>query len=384
MATFYGRKGKRGMRWTARVRVNGREITDTFSTKQQAQSWAKAQEIAIETGEYIAPDPKARSTLLADAIDDFITHRASIGRRPGASFASGLALVKDRLGLTPLPDLTVKRWREFAHERIRGGASPQTVATDLAYMSAVVKHARKTGHPVDDTAPNAARRSLHHDDGLRIASKERKRRLTDTEIGRLVKALKEIEPRTALPLVDLAEFALATGMRRGEILALRWDEVDSERRVVTIKRKHPKEQDRREIVPLLRPNGWPRVDPLDIIRRQPRSSDRVFPYAPETLAFWMPKAIAAAGLAADDTVHDVVFHSLRHECLSRLAERGLDLLRLALVSGHRDLKSLRRYARPDPVALAAEWGAPPAKGGASPKHKRATRRREAGGRAPRQ
>ena len=49
MATYYERNGKRGIRWTARIRVDGREATKTFAS---AEDWAKGQERAIESGEF--------------------------------------------------------------------------------------------------------------------------------------------------------------------------------------------------------------------------------------------------------------------------------------------------------------------------------------------
>ena len=55
MATFYKRKGKRGTRWTARVRFAGREVTKTFGTKGAAETWARSQETAIEAGEFKRP-----------------------------------------------------------------------------------------------------------------------------------------------------------------------------------------------------------------------------------------------------------------------------------------------------------------------------------------
>jgi hypothetical protein len=50
-----------------------------------------------------------------------------------------------------------------------------------------------------------------------------------------------------------------------------------------------------------------------------------------------------------------VFHTLRHEALSRLAQdRKFDPLRLALIGGHRDLRNVKRYARLDAASLANE------------------------------
>ncbi|HEY2969210.1 MAG TPA: site-specific integrase, partial [Casimicrobiaceae bacterium] len=57
MATFYKRRLAKGVRWTVRVRLKGREATDTFPTRAAAAKWARAQERAIETGEFVAIEP---------------------------------------------------------------------------------------------------------------------------------------------------------------------------------------------------------------------------------------------------------------------------------------------------------------------------------------
>jgi integrase len=185
------------------------------------------------------------------------------------------------------------------------------------------------------------------EDGVTVVSRQRTGRLSDVQIDALLAWLDENKSRTSLPMRDIVEFALATGMRRGEILAVRWTDIAG--RVATIKRKHPRERDRVEEVPLLKPHAdWPRVDPIEIINRQPKAGSRVFPYQGDTVGFWFEKACAGAGLDG------VVFHLLRHECLSRLAERGFDPLRLALVGGHRDLRNVKRYARLDAARIANE------------------------------
>lgn len=51
---------------------------------------------------------------------------------------------------------------------------------------------------------------------------------------------------------------------------------------------------------------------------------------------------------------NVVFHLLRHQALSRYAERGMDPLRLQLIGGHRDIRHLQRYVKLDAKALANE------------------------------
>jgi integrase len=349
MATFRKTQRKRGVRWTARVRIRGREITDTFSTKGAAETWARAQEHAIETGEVLRLR-SGQGVLFADLVEDFIKHRGRIGRAPGKTFANALKRLKLKHGDEPLGNLDFAFWRKHALDRIADGAQGQTVASELAYAGTVLQFATREGHAVDHEAPGKARTSLR-EEGVRVVSRERTRRVTDTELVRLFKWIDTNARRTSLPLRDLVEFALATGLRRGEILALTWNDIDEDQRIVTIKRKHPRERDRIEQVPLLKPRteSWPRVDALAIIKRQPKRGLRVFPYVADTLGFWFEQATAGAELK------DVVFHSLRHEALSRLAQdRGFDPLRLALIGGHRDMRNVKRYAKLDAASLANE------------------------------
>jgi integrase len=347
MATFYKRKLAKGVRWTVRVRLKGHEVTETFSTRDAAKTWATAQERAIETGEFVAIEP-GKGPIFADAIDAFLTHRKRLKRAPGSTFAAALTRLKDKHGLEALSALSVAFWRGHALDRLSGKkpVGGSTVASELAYAGSVLRHAVREGHQVDASAPGIAR-TLLREDGVRVVSRQRTRRITDAELERLFAWIDANAKRTALPLRDLVEFALATGMRRGEILALERGDIDG--RVATIKRKHPVERDRREGVPLLKLNpSWPRWDALAIIERQPKNGARVFPYVADTLGFWFEKACEGAELKG------VVFHSLRHECLSRLAERGFDPLRLALIGGHRDLRNVKRYAKLDAEKLANE------------------------------
>lgn len=346
MATFYKRTGRKGVRYTARVRLEGVEKAKTFSTKASAQAWARAQEGAIETGEFRLEVPEA-GRIFADAVDLFLEHRKNIRRPPGKTFGNALARLKEELGLEPLKNLTPTFWRRHALDRMAGKrpVSSQTAVGDLLYVASVMRHARREGWAVDAEAPAQARSELR-DEGLRVTSRIRDRRLGDDELRRLLAACDEIE--SSIPLGDVVRFALATAMRRGEILALRWDDVSG--RVATVRgRKHPRDRERVDEVPLIKAHRkWPLWDPLAIVERQPRGKGRIFPYVADSVSERFEAATRKAGLS------DVVFHLLRHEALSRYAERGFDPLRLQLVGGHRDIRLLARYTKLSAADLAVQ------------------------------
>jgi len=346
MATIYKRAGTRGVRYTARVRLEGVERTKTFSTKAGALTWARAQEGAIETGEFRLEAPDA-GRIFADAVELLTNHRRRIGRPPGKTFARTLTRLKDKHGLEPLSNMTVAFWRRHAIGRMAGDppVTSQTAVGDLLYAASVMRHAKREGWAVDAEAPAQARSQLR-DEGLRVTSRVRERRIGDDELRRLLAACDEVE--TGLPLGDIVRFALATAMRRGEILALKWTDING-RVAIARGRKHPRDRERVDEVPLiLAHKKWPRWDPVAIIERQPRMTDRIFPFVGDTLSERFEKAVAKAKLSG------IVFHLLRHESLSRYAERGFDPLRLQLVGGHRDLRLLQRYAKLSAAALAVQ------------------------------
>jgi integrase len=345
MATYYKRKGTRGVRWTARVRLSGREVTKTFGSKAAAETWVRAQEGAIELGEFRRP--ATRGIVLADLIDNLTKHRIMVRRPLGKTATNSLRRIKDQHGLEPIDALTVPFWRKHALDRVKGGVESQTAAQDLLYAAAVVRHAARDGIAVAKDAPAQARLQLK-DEGLRVTSRMRERRISDAELVSLLDWIDKHADRTHIPLGDIVRFALATAMRRGEILAIRHEDLQD--RVILVRnRKHPRDHERVDEVPLLPAHPkWPRDDPLDIIRRQPTKSGRIFPYVLDSVGFWFEKAVKGTGAS------DIVFHLLRHEALSRYAERGLDPLRLQLIGGHRDLRHLQRYVKLSAAGLAAE------------------------------
>jgi integrase len=85
----------------------------------------------------------------------------------------------------------------------------------------------------------------------------------------------------------------------------------------------------------------------EILQRQPRVDDepRIFPVHEQTLSKYFKAACDACG------VPDLHFHDLRHEGTSRLFEEGYQIQQVALVTGHKDWRHLRRYTNLKPEDL---------------------------------
>lgn len=122
--------------------------------------------------------------------------------------------------------------------------------------------------------------------------------------------------------------------------------VEAERQ---IDRKDPRQKTgNNQSIPLLKISGF---DPVAIIEAQrPIRSDgeeRIFPYHHKSAGTAFTRACRALKIV------DLHFHDLRHEGTSRLFEAGFQIPQVALVTGHKDWKMLRRYTHLKPESLHA-------------------------------
>ncbi|QBC44421.1 site-specific integrase [Iodobacter fluviatilis] len=238
------------------------------------------------------------------------------------------------LGDLPLSRLTTDIIVEYARERGSGGTLPQTINQDIIYLGGVLKTANKYfGMNIDISIFELASEYLHAN-GMIGKSAERDRRLGESELSRLMAVARPTNHQRVIPITDVMRFAVETAMRLGEIVALRWSDLDEKNRTIMIRdRKDPKKKiGNNQMVPLL---GFA----MDIIQSQPRAHECIFPYKAECASAAFTRLCSRAGII------DLHFHDLRHEGISRLFEQGYAIQEVALVSGHRSWKNLARYTQ---------------------------------------
>ena len=164
-------------------------------------------------------------------------------------------------------------------------------------------------------------------------SNERTRFLSDEERMRLIRACQESESKGLYPVVILA---LSTGMRRGEILNLKWSDVDLDRGAILLQTTKNGE---RRFFPLV-------GIALDLLRsrhsNQP-SNSLVFP-APYSSS--KPIDIRSAWETALEKagISNFRFHDLRHTAASYLAMNQASLLEIGTLLGHKTVQMTKRYA----------------------------------------
>lgn len=285
---------------------------------------------------------RAGALTLHKLIDLYMAHYA--GR--DSTRAQRVAWWQQRVGALALVDLTDdhvhaalesladENARFFAgrdelgrpvHNRKRKRLAPATINRYAASLAAVITWAiKKRIAPKGYVHPcrSIERRREHN---------EKTRFLTDDERERLLAACKA----SSWPLLYvLVLMALTTGARKGELLGLRWIDVDLERGLAAVARTKNGDPRVLPLVPAvmaeLRRFAGP---PLALVFGSPRDPRRAFTFEPR-----FKDAMQAA------KVRDFRFHDLRHSCASMLARSGATLLEIGDVLGHRQMQMTKRYS----------------------------------------
>jgi integrase len=332
-------------KWRVQVRRAGIYRAATFETKREASDWAGQLEVQAHhiRASGFAPPPK--NATLADLIDKHVEDAAQL---PGKTKAATLAMLRRELGKVKLSALSAIVLRDFIDRRIDAGAGGVTVAGDLSFLSNVLKwgrHVRRIDIP--ERLALEARASLKHR-GLDTRGKERTREPTDGELARLY-AYWQANPRQIIDMPLMCRFALASGMRLGEICRIEAKDVDAAGRTVIIRdRKDPRHKaGNDQTVPLLA-DAWAIVQP----RLAAADGGLIFPYRADSASTAFTRACAVLG------IEDLHFHDLRHRAAAQFFRMGLDIPRVALLTGHKTWAMLRRYTDIKPADVHAAVAAP--------------------------
>lgn len=332
--------------WRAQVRRKGKYANETFRRRGDAETWTREVERRIDRGEPIQCDRHDTNTF-GGLIGLHRQDLAEVGKTLGRSKAASLDFLTLRLGHLRPSELDRERLITFGKERAKEGAGAVTVGIDLGYIRTVLSHAAAVhGTVVSMEGVDLARIALARL-GLVGKGNERDRRPTETELGRIIASLDD-NPRQIIPVGRLIRFAIATAMRQDEICRVRWEDYDPVGKMLVVRdRKDPRRKaGNHQRIPLLDVSGY---DPCALIDEQraafERPTDLIFPYNGRSAGS------AFRRVCQDLKIVDLHFHDLRHEGTSRLFEAGFSIEQVALVTGHKDWKMLRRYTHLRPERL---------------------------------
>lgn len=341
MATIIARKRKKGTVYRADIRIKrqGKVVyqeSRSFDRKVLAKDWAMRRELELQEPGAIERARHGGVTVgrLIERYAEEFGQNFGRSKRKHLEFMRGFPLAeKDALELQP-SDLV-------AHVRERGQGivpnrgtkvKPATINQDLIWLRVVYRTARTAwGIPLDprivDDASDICRRER-----LIGRPDSRDRRPTLEELDLILDEVQRRKKRQ-IPLDEMILFAVFSSRRAGEITRLMREDLDKKnKRILVRNMKHPTAK--------VGNNRWVYLtdEALAVLERQPENEDGRF------FSFKDKSALARYQEVCDKVgVKGLTFHDLRHECISWLFEQGMDIPRVASISGHQTWSSLQRY-----------------------------------------
>jgi integrase len=331
-------------RFTAVVRIRSGKLivhqeARTFTLRGAAEKWAKAREVALEDpSSQFRQNNKPRT--LASLIRWYIESFGQVSRWQRSKQAHLEFLERHAIGKRNALSLTASQLVKHVQSRRSDGAGPATAANDLIWIGVVLRAAKSVdGISVNPRIVDEARDACH---ALRLIGKARRRdrRPTADELTRLEEFFSRRDARASIPMSDIVRFAVSSARRQSEICRIMWTDNDATTRTGVVRdAKHPTAKTGNHRRFKYTPEAW------DVVSRQPRTSDRIFPYNEKSIGAAFTRACKVLG------IQDLRFHDLRHEATSRLFERGYQIHEVAQFTLHDSWSELKRYANLRPEQL---------------------------------
>ncbi len=315
--------------FTATVRVSPYpSASKTFNTKKEARGWARDQERELkklaERNAVRDDVPKLTvAQLLREFLDDPTTQ--SLGYHKDLSLLC--AWWSSHCGAERVLEFNVLKIRK-ARDVLRPGRAAGTVNRYLSAMRSAWNWGRAAGLvPQEHVWPTRV---------MLTEPKERVRYLSDDELDSLRTAVQRVY---GPQLFALMMVSVATGVRQGELLRLKWSDVDFPRSRITV--LLTKNNESRSVhLPSAAAEALQALRKMDVV-----SAVNVFidpldgkPFNKSKLRYRWKLARKAAALK------DFRWHDLRHSCASLLAQNGASLLEIGSVLGHKSPSATKRYA----------------------------------------
>ena len=338
------RKRKDG-RWEGRYTAGhdpetGKAIYRNVLGRTQAETRAKLKQ-AIEEAKHVDP-VKAKQYTVGEWMDIWLENYAKVKVRPSSHQTYRGYIdnhIKPNIGQIPLSKLTSLELQKFYKkllssgrvERIESkkqskGLSPKTVRNLHQIIASAMKLAKEQKLIVTDPTDGCALPKVEH------------REMKTLPVEQLASFLREAKDSGVF---ELYYVELATGLRRGELLGLKWEDLDLKRGNLRVKRQVARINGEVVEAPLKTKNAYRTLplakDTVDILKQQKKkagSSPWVFPsptggpMSPDSVLHMLHRVLKRAGLPR------IRFHDLRHTFATLALQNGVDVKTVSGILGH--------------------------------------------------
>ncbi len=313
-----------GVWWTC-IRHNGRKIQKSLETSDRKLAQAIEAKIRTELveGKYYEKLIGQNKTF-NDLMDKFIQeHAPKVSTSMQRNYKAALKHLIPIFGGLNLLSISPKIISQYKVLRKDKGVKPATINRELAMLSKAFNLAIREWEWIKDNPVSKVAKEKENNERERWLAADEEKRL----LGYCPKWLREI-----------MVFALYTGLRQDEILSLEWARVNLLRKTALINNT---KNDESRTIPLNK-------IALDVLlnRSKVRSikNDYVFFNG-------NGKKINACNLRTSfyivlkkAKIEDFRFHDARHTFCTRLAQKGIDIYKIAKLAGHKDIKMTQRYS----------------------------------------
>jgi integrase len=347
--------------WNFRYRVHGRQKRVTIGdavaispNKARRQANVLAGEVA--SGKDVLAEKvsakrrveKSMRSTLERFLDDRYKPWAEVERRTGADSVRRIKSTFKPLLKTPMEEIApwdIERLRKARHET---GTAPATTNRDLAALRAAMNKAVEWGvidaNPISGVQQRKTDRSAPirtisqvEEERLRAAlrSRDKKYREQRSSANEWRDArgyeLYPVHTEYVDHLEPVVLLALNTGMRRGEILGLRWSDIQNG--AVTVRGAGAKSQQSR-IIPL-------NDESRRVLEKWSSEDEWIFPGVGESPITTIKRSWAAVRQLSG--LPNLRFHDLRHTFATRLLQKGADIKTVSVLLGHSDITVTAKY-----------------------------------------
>ena len=313
---------KRGENWCIDYRAYGQRYRECIGTsKKLAEEVLAKREVEIAEGKFL-DKRKQVAIKFEDFAKDYIEIYAKQNKKSWETDEDRIKALSTKFSGRYLYSITPLMIEEYKGQRVKD-VSASTVNRDLACLKHMFTIAIQWGKAQSNPVKQVKLYKVKNN-RLRYLEKEEAQRLIDNCSGYLK---------------NIVIIALNTGIRRGEILGLKWADIDFNRRIIYL--LDTKNGDRRE-VPVNKTVMQALID-----QRKHKDSPYVF-YNNQGKPLGHVKKSFLAALKKSDII-SFRFHDMRHTFASQLVMSGVDLNTVREKLGHKSMQMTLRYSHLSPA-----------------------------------
>lgn len=315
--------------------------------KEKAGQVAAGEDVQVTRHEAKKREQRNSLTLSKFLEEHYSAYLMSINAKTAQKSLMCIQSNFKHLSTKPLVDITAWDIQQWVAERSKVGRAPATISYAYNRLRAVFNRAVEWGfidsHSLDNVKiPRIDNKrirylSVSEEAALLDSLKARDARLKDEALQRYGKRVQRIVSQHYVDFLEpLIVLALNTGMRKGEMLSLKWSHINMEDRYLTIRSENAKSKNKRTI-----PLNNTVYTMLQAWHEQNPDTELVFERNGKPLDSYQYQW---ESLLKEAGIENFRFHDLRHHFASKLVMKEADLNVVRELLGHADLKMTLRYA----------------------------------------